>query len=478
MANEEHLKVLKQGIQAWNQWRKNNPEVNPDFTQADLTGMGLAGAYLSDGDFVGAKLDEADLSGAELMWASLSGASIRGTDLSEADLTQANLISVNLERAKLSKANLRIADLQRSRLEGVDLVDANLSGANLNEADLSGANLSGANLSKVQALGTNLTKSILTGSCIEDWNINTRTKLNDIDCLYVYRKADERYPSSGDFAPDEFTKLFQKSLSFIDLIFRNGVDWKAFALTFEKVKYQNKQADLAVQSIENRGDGILIIRINVSPDVDKSQVYNDFIQGYEFARKVLEERYRAELSSKDIQIIRYNAEVQRQQEYINSLFYLLNQTSEKLGEVPKIMAEQSPKVQQTLTGTFYGVAGNVEGNQNINVSSHQSLAEALELIKSLREIAQDFPEVQREEVLVHLDDLEEDINQPEKRQPQRLRTRLMTLLSIAAIVGGAVATATDFTNNIFELSEKLGIPIPVEVSQPQTLKQPPRSGTQ
>jgi hypothetical protein len=30
MANEEHLKILKQGATAWNQWHKENPATMPD----------------------------------------------------------------------------------------------------------------------------------------------------------------------------------------------------------------------------------------------------------------------------------------------------------------------------------------------------------------------------------------------------------------------------------------------------------------
>ncbi len=64
---------------------------------------------------------------------------------------------------------------------------------------------------------------------------------------------------------------------------------------------------------------------------------------------------------------------------------------------------------------------------------------------------------------MHLDDLEEDIQQPEKFQPKRMKARLAALLAIAVALGGAVATATDFANNVLELSKKLNI----ELVQPQ-----------
>jgi len=29
MANKEHLDILKQGVQVWNDWRKANPKIKP-----------------------------------------------------------------------------------------------------------------------------------------------------------------------------------------------------------------------------------------------------------------------------------------------------------------------------------------------------------------------------------------------------------------------------------------------------------------
>jgi hypothetical protein len=36
MANPEHLATLREGVDAWGQWRKQNPEVEPFLTLANL----------------------------------------------------------------------------------------------------------------------------------------------------------------------------------------------------------------------------------------------------------------------------------------------------------------------------------------------------------------------------------------------------------------------------------------------------------
>ena len=101
------------------------------------------------------------------------------------------------------------------------------------------------------------------------------------------------------------------------------------------------------------------------------------------------------------------------------------------------------------------VASNL--SQNIN----QNVNEIMRLITTLRDMAQEFPEPQREEAIIHLDDLQEDITTPEKQKTQRIKTRIVALLTIAGLVGGAA----DFANNILELSEKLKIPIDINVPQ-------------
>ena len=39
MANKEHLRILEQGVEAWNQWRKESPDICPCLDGADLRGL-------------------------------------------------------------------------------------------------------------------------------------------------------------------------------------------------------------------------------------------------------------------------------------------------------------------------------------------------------------------------------------------------------------------------------------------------------
>lgn len=395
------LSLFKRGLIRWNEWREENPKIEPDlsgidrsgqdhsgfnlslanlrganFSRTDLSAANLREANLSRADLCRANLreanlkeadlSEADLSGADLRGASLigitfnganlsganlteiylsrtnlsgvnfnrvnlKGADLSGSDLTEANLSGANLSGANLRNAKLIKANLNGADLNETDLEGsnlsrsilkgsdlgrailnntilrsadlslADLSIADLSEAILDSANLSGSDLSKADLSRTQALGTNFSFAKLTGACLENWKIDNTTNIDGVICDYVYQrcKEKERYPLSGNFAPGEFTRLFQKSLETVDLIFRNGIDWDAFAYSFKKVEVENSGAQLDVQSIEKKGDSILLVRVGVSPDADKVKIHSEFMQGYELAHKALEAQYQARLEDKD-----------------------------------------------------------------------------------------------------------------------------------------------------------------------------------
>ena len=134
MANQEQLDILKQGVQAWNQWRDKHPGIRPDFISASLRDADLSGA-----DFTNANLSGVDLISTDLIGALLIGTNLQDANLSGADLTGTLLLGANLSGASLSGADLRGASLRDASLR-----DADLSRAYLNDANLSGADFSAA----------------------------------------------------------------------------------------------------------------------------------------------------------------------------------------------------------------------------------------------------------------------------------------------------------------------------------------------
>jgi hypothetical protein len=42
MANQEHLDILKQGMDIWNKWRMEHPNLRPDLSSASLSNANLS----------------------------------------------------------------------------------------------------------------------------------------------------------------------------------------------------------------------------------------------------------------------------------------------------------------------------------------------------------------------------------------------------------------------------------------------------
>jgi TIR domain/Pentapeptide repeats (8 copies) len=124
MANEEHLAQLKQGVEAWNAWRKENPAILPNLREARLNGEDLYKVDLREADLAGA-----DLSGAQLAGAHLHKADLRETNLTWANLRGAQLTGAYLLGALLHMAILHEADFARAHIGVTIFVDVDLSTA-------------------------------------------------------------------------------------------------------------------------------------------------------------------------------------------------------------------------------------------------------------------------------------------------------------------------------------------------------------
>ena len=181
MTNIRHLTLLKHDVKAWNCWRQENREIELDFSGTNLSNLNLS-----------------------------------GVNLSRVNLSRVNFRVTNLKCAYLKGANLYQACLISADLSGSDLSEVELTEANLTKADVSSANLHNANLTNVKAILTNFKKSILTGACIENWQIDSSTNLEELVCDYFYvkRQNQQRYPQDvqQNFAPGEYYQFIRNDL--------------------------------------------------------------------------------------------------------------------------------------------------------------------------------------------------------------------------------------------------------------------------
>ena len=177
MANPEHLKILKQGVEAWNAWREEKfPKVVDDgwseehaTESIDLSGANLSNAKLIGVNLSAARLECADFHGADLRHARLDRSNVRGANLSCVNLRYANLLNLNLElgtfpelsREALTSVNFKGASLYQTNLSGAQLIGANFNGASLLEANLSDSILWAACFISADLARAKLTRALL-----------------------------------------------------------------------------------------------------------------------------------------------------------------------------------------------------------------------------------------------------------------------------------------------------------------------------
>ena len=81
MGNPEHLAKLKEGVEAWNAWRRSSPGTLPDLSEVNLTGANLEGFNLAETNLRGSDLTAANLRGIEASGANVGGTTIQNVDL-------------------------------------------------------------------------------------------------------------------------------------------------------------------------------------------------------------------------------------------------------------------------------------------------------------------------------------------------------------------------------------------------------------
>jgi uncharacterized protein YjbI with pentapeptide repeats len=228
MANPEHLEILNQGVETWNQWREEHREIKPNLRGGDLDGI--------------------DLTGVNLSWADLGMIRLRGTILSGAKLSGVDLFFADLTGATLSRAKLNWALISEANLTEADLYGAEIWGARLINAKLDGAILTGAHLWETQRSG---------------WSIA------GVICEFAY--WDEEAKDKSTYSPGEFEKLFADKTK-VRLIYRDGISPLEIASLPALIKHledSHPGCGLRLVSIQEDSGGV-VVELAIEDDGDQS----------------------------------------------------------------------------------------------------------------------------------------------------------------------------------------------------------------
>ncbi len=214
-----------------------------------------------------------DFRGENLRGQNFRGQNLSGADFSECDIRGTNFKNAILKGTKFCKAK---AGLQKRWVVGLLMVALLLIVLSSFSSKLIGSGV-----------------AILVHSSVREDRVGGWVSLavSIIFVVFSYRQGLGRGLVAVAVALVGFgvVALFTEVLNTVDLIFRNGIDWKAFMTAFKKLQVENEDTELTIQSMENK----------------KEKIHSEFNQNYELALKALEERYKAQLEAKDNQITIY-----------------------------------------------------------------------------------------------------------------------------------------------------------------------------
>jgi len=458
-----------------------------------------------------------------VFWAAWSGTSFYEVDLTDACFDGAALPHTDFRKAILTRASFeKVTGVELSRLQGTILeqpkvrkllitkrgCDGDYTGANFNGANLKGADLTQANLTEVQALDADFTGVILTDACIQGWNINNNTCFEGVICKRIFLKGtkkgdrlilSEQKPDSGEFKPGEFEKWISEIQNTVDLIFREGLNWRAFIFSLAQTAIEHEQLDLSRYSITRKDENLVFAKIGTLPGADNAAIHQAFKNNYEYAEKAIEAKYQLVLQAKDNEIERFKAFAEENQQILRELMsiavgtgrqvlvqgeghrvYMLNQTE---GEVEIMEGKKETNVggdvcggnkgnnvsigsvgrDMTLTGSSLAgdlnqVSNTIQQLRDVNTSSGDELAKILTALKD--SIAQDqaLSESQKKEALDAVETLaEEGKKQPEERVLKHCSMAVNALKGITSTVTDMSKLAEIFSAHLPSLTGLLGL---------------------
>jgi len=271
--NLENLAKLKEGVTVWNSWLEQNPDLQPDLSDADLSEANLFSVNLSGARLIRANLSQANVVGANLSRSNLSGAILTGADFFKSNLRSAELFEANLTRAKLFHVDLFRADLRGANLLGANLRHAKLNTARLNNAILIDTDLRSANLQATKLDGASLNGAKLWETQRAGWSIK------DVICERVYWDKEAENPT--EYEPGEFERLHSEQTT-IELRYPGGLstfELSTLPALLHHLSQKHDGVTIRLRNVEQSGGGVKVtLTLGDADGVVKAQVESEAAQ--------------------------------------------------------------------------------------------------------------------------------------------------------------------------------------------------------
>jgi uncharacterized protein YjbI with pentapeptide repeats len=443
-----------------------------------LGGTSFCGADLTSANFTDATLKSTNFGPSQKKQTTLAHTCwLRAKRLDRA-ITSNSVLSDSAVRDLLVTGNSRNksyigANLYGANLNGANLEGANLKCANLSHAKLQQAHLKDANLAKTLATGADFTDAYLTGSCLESWNIDHKTILENIDCQVVFLLQEpntlgsrERRPHDPNkvFEKGDFEKLYRKIMSTVQILLRDGINPEAFAAAFQKLMAENPDITCdSVQSIEKK-DGDVLLTLQVPADADKAKVVQQFDNPYQAS---LEAQKNAALLESEQ---RHNQDLK---ELINKQTQNLN-LSQLLSKFTIIVGDRNTMTDSknqgitagagsfintgTLSNSLVNLSGTVSNALNRLADSDPSQSELKSLLTQLQtaiETAPDLPDPDKADALEQVDVLATLGSNPQQPDKEGLGRKAITFLKGTIAMLPSTATLVKAISELLPAITKL-----------------------
>ena len=148
MNSNQYLKIIKEGVTAWNNWRNNNPNIIPKLDGLDLSQMELKYIdiwHIEPATILSAGSVSWDLIGIDFSNCSLKNVKFNKSDLASADFSNSDITGADFSEAQISEANFENSKLLKTKFEGASISKVNFSNLDLSEVSFQGAQSKGDN---------------------------------------------------------------------------------------------------------------------------------------------------------------------------------------------------------------------------------------------------------------------------------------------------------------------------------------------